>query len=450
MSPAKDQEYFSDGLSENLIDLFAKVPSLKVVGRTSSFSFKGKNEDLRTIGKALNVAYVLEGSIQKDGDNLRITAQLIRTLDGIHVWSDKYDRKLKDIFSVQDEISQAILGEIKIKLLGSDKEAVLKKYTDNIEAYQLYLQGKYWFNQFSPDAFTKAIDYFQAAIKLDPNYALAYAGMSYCYLDSWTMFSFPKEQSLVPALAAAQKALALDDQLAESHIAVGRLKFWYEWDFVQAGIEFQKAIEISPNNVEGNNQLGAWNMLMGNYSEGHKYIEKAVSLDPLSVTLLIYSGGRYPWEGDYQKIAYYGTRLKALNSPVSIYYGNIFIAWGHFGLGKYKEAIAECESLLKSGNNNGLLALMGTAYASKGETSKALEVLEKLKKITGAQDCPNYHIAQVYAGLHQWDQFNQYYQKAIELGEHRVLYLKSDIRHYFPERLQDPEIQKLIQKIGLP
>ncbi len=450
MSPAKDQEYLSDGLSEDLINLFAKVPFLKVTGRTSSFSFKGKTDDVRAIGKALNVAYVLEGSIQKNEDNLRISAQLVRTLDGIHVWSDQYDRKLKDIFSVQDEISLAILTQIKIKLLDADKEAVLEKYTDNIDAYQLYLQGRYWSNQLSPDAYTKAIDYFKAAIKLDPNYAIAYAGMSFCYFGSWSLFGFPKEQSLVPALAAAQKALALDDQLAESHIAVGMIKFWYEWDFAQAGIELQKAIEISPNNVEGNNQLGAYHMLMGNYSEGHRYIDMAVSLDPLSVFILVCAGSRYLWEGDYQKILYYGTRLKALNSPGSTSWGYSFVALGHLGLGKYKEAIAEMESLQKvSGNSNDGLSILGSAFALKGETSKALEVVEKMK-ITGSPFCPNYAIARVYADLQQWDQFSQYYHKAIDLREINVLFLKSEIRHYHPEKLQDAEIQKLIQKIGLP
>jgi len=451
MSNDADQEFFSDGISEEIINMLAQVQELKVIGRTSSFAFKGKNMDLKVIGDQLKVSYILEGSVRKSGNKLRITAQLIKVADGFHLYSEKFDKELEDIFAIQDEVSLAILNAIKIKLLGEEKDAVLKKYTDNIDAYQFYLQGRYWFNQLSPEAFTKAIDYFQAAIQLDPNYALAYADMSYCYFDSWANFGFPKEQSLVPALAAAQKALALDDQLAESHIAVGRIKFWYEWDFAQAGIEFHKAIEISPNNVEGNNQLGAWHMLMGNYAEGHRYIEKTVNLDPFSVLILVFSAQRYQWEGDYQKMLYYGNRMKALNSPVSIFWGNMFIAWGHFGLRKYKEAIAELKPLIDVGIiTNDLLGFQGVASAFNGETSKALEVIEKMKKITGAQANSNYNFAMVYASLEQWDQFNEYYQKAIELREWKVLCLKSDIRRFYPERLEDPEIQKLIQKIGLP
>ncbi|MDH5251656.1 MAG: adenylate/guanylate cyclase domain-containing protein, partial [Cyclobacteriaceae bacterium] len=162
MSPAKDQEYFSDGLSENVIDMLAKVPALKVIGRTSSFSFKGKNEDLRAVGEKLGAANILEGSVQRDGNMLRITAQLIRSADGFHLWSEKFDRPLKDIFAIQDEIALAILEAIKIELVGEGKEDMLKKHTDNIEAFELVLKGRYHYNKFTPDNFLKAIEYYQS------------------------------------------------------------------------------------------------------------------------------------------------------------------------------------------------------------------------------------------------------------------------------------------------
>ena len=207
MSSDPEQEFFSEGISEEIINMLAQVPGLKVAGRTSSFSFKGKNQDLRLIGEQLNVNHILEGSVRKSGNKLRITAQLIKVTDGYHLWSEKYDRELEDIFDLQDEISLAILDAIKIKLFGAAKEAVLKKYTDNPVAYQLYLQGRFYYNMWSgADSFNKAIDYFRAAIKIEPDYALAYSGIATSYFYLWFLNFLPPEKCL-PQMKQAARAL---------------------------------------------------------------------------------------------------------------------------------------------------------------------------------------------------------------------------------------------------
>ena len=222
MSSDPEQEFFSDGISEEIINMLAQVPGLKVAGRTSSFSFKGKNQDLRLIGEQLNVNHILEGSVRKSGNKIRITAQLIKVADGYHLWSEKYDRELEDIFDIQDEISLAILNAIKIKLFGAAKEAVLKKYTDNPEAYQLYLQGRFYYNKYAgADSFNKAIDYFKAAIKIEPDYALAYAGIASSYFYLWFYNYLPPEKCLPQMKQAIQQSLQLDDEIAESHLANG-------------------------------------------------------------------------------------------------------------------------------------------------------------------------------------------------------------------------------------
>ncbi len=185
MSDDVEQEYFSDGISEEIINMLAKVPGLKVIARTSSFSFKGMNQDVKLIGEQLNVSHILEGSVRKSGNKLRITAQLINVTDGAHMYSEKFDRELEDVFDIQDEISLKILDAIKMKLFAEKKEAVLKNYTENIEAYQLFLKGRYHYNKLTPDDFTKAIEYYKAAIALDSEYAIAYAGLSYCYYDAY-------------------------------------------------------------------------------------------------------------------------------------------------------------------------------------------------------------------------------------------------------------------------
>ncbi|MFZ1560222.1 MAG: adenylate/guanylate cyclase domain-containing protein, partial [Saprospiraceae bacterium] len=182
MSSDTEQEYFSDGISEEIINMLAQVSELKVIGRTSSFAFKGKNMDLKIIGEQLKVTHLLEGSVRKSGNKLRVTAQLISVSDGFHLYSEKFDRELEDIFDIQDEVSLAILNAVKIKLIGQEEKAVLKRYTDNIEAYQLYLKARYYYNKYTPDAFLQAIDYLNSAIEIEPDYAIAYSSLSYCYL----------------------------------------------------------------------------------------------------------------------------------------------------------------------------------------------------------------------------------------------------------------------------
>src|ERR1019366_1063250 len=248
MSSDPEQEFFSEGISEEIINMLAQVPGLKVAGRTSSFSFKGKNQDLRLIGEQLNVNHILEGSVRKSGNKLRITAQLIKVDDDYHLWSEKFDRELQDIFDIQEEIALAILNAIKIKLLEAEKRNLLKRYTDNPEAYQLYLQGRFHMNQFSgADALKNGIRYYEAAIKIEPEYALAYAGIASSYLNLWIFNYLPPEQSLLQMKQAVQRAMELDNEIAESHYALANLKFWYEWDFKDALSLYQKAIEINPN-----------------------------------------------------------------------------------------------------------------------------------------------------------------------------------------------------------
>jgi TolB-like protein len=241
MSSDPEQEFFSEGISEEIINMLAQVPGLKVAGRTSSFSFKEKNQDLRLIGEQLSVKYILEGSVRKSGNKLRITAQLIKVSDGYHLWSGKYDRELEDIFELQDEISLAILDAIKIKLLGKAKEAVLKKYTENPDVYQLYLQGRFYYNLWSGlESFNKAIDYFRAAIKKEPDYALAYAGIATSYFYLWFLNILPPEKCLPHMKQAAQQSLRLDNEIAESHLAMGYMKMYYEWDYPRTRELLQK------------------------------------------------------------------------------------------------------------------------------------------------------------------------------------------------------------------
>ncbi|HBH82638.1 MAG: hypothetical protein A2X03_09990 [Bacteroidetes bacterium GWA2_40_15] len=447
MSGDPGQEFFSDGISEEIINMLAQVPGLKVAGRTSAFSFKGKNQDLRIIGEQLNVNYVLEGSVRKSGNKIRITAQLIKVADGYHLWSDKYDRELEDIFDIQDEISLAILNAIKIKLFGAAKEAVLKKYTDNPEAYQLYLQGRFYYNKWGADDFNKAIDYFKAAIKIEPDYALAYAGIALSYIILWLFNYLPPEKCLPQMNQAVQQSLQLDNEIAEGHLAMARIKLYYEWDFAAATIEFKKTIKMNPNLSEAHEKYAVCLGLFGNYTEAIKHASIAYGLDPFSLMINFNAATLYWLTGDDKKVLEYGRRLVELEP--NFYGGHYYIGVGLIGLKRYEEAVHECEIAVHQNYSSFTLYRLGLIYGLMGEKVKAREVLEKMKKLRNTQSVSNFDMGGVYMVLGEFDNAFQYFEKAIEKHEGLMLFIKVNIR-YFPEFEQDPRTKQLLEKIGLP
>jgi adenylate cyclase len=290
MSSDPEQEFFSDGISEEIINMLAQVPALKVAGRTSSFTFKGKNQDLRIIGEQLNVNHILEGSVRKSGNKIRITAQLIKVADGYHLWSEKYDRELKDIFDIQDEISLAILNVIKIKLFGPAKEAVLKKYTANPEAYQLYLRGKFHWDKLGKNGLAMALELYKIAIEEDPVFSLAYVGLA----DTYSLIGFfqltsimPLHQAMLKAKEAALKALALDNSLAEAYISLGYILRTYDWNWIAAEEAYKKGIELNPNYATGHDYYALLLAGLGRFDEAMKESQKALDLEPLSIVITI-------------------------------------------------------------------------------------------------------------------------------------------------------------------
>lgn len=449
MSDDAEQEYFSDGISEEIINMLAQVPKLTVMGRTSSFAFKGKNMDLKLIGEALNVGYLLEGSVRRSGNTLRITAQLINVATGSHIYSEKFDRELEDIFDIQDEISEDILKAIKIKLLGEQKEAILKNYTENIEAYQLFLKGRYHFNKLSPTDFTKAIEYFKAAIAIDPEYAIAYAGLADCNFDASYFYWLPGEVSITKAIEYSEKAIQIDDNCSECHISSGRIKLWYHWDFQEALKELEKGVSINPNSVEGNKQLGAWHMIMENYEKANTYLQKADDLDSFSLLNLLYIGGYHQWDGDYEKVIEYGNRLIAIEPNFGGGYG--LVGLGRDGLHQYDEAITEREIALKLFNGDiSTYAGLAVSYIRLGEKEKAQDIIEKIKNLLGEQDIANSSFVLIYATMGEWDLAFDYFNRAVKNRESSILFAKSLIRDFYPDMKNDPRTIELFKKIGLP
>ena len=448
MSSDPEQEFFSDGISEEIINMLAQVSGLKVAGRTSSFSFKGKNQDLRIVGEQLNVNLILEGSVRKSGNKLRITAQLIEVVSGFHLWSEKFDRELEDIFDIQDEISLAILNAVKIKIFGAEKDAVLKRNTDNPEAFELYLQGRFYFNKWSgASGFNKAIDFFRAAIAIEPDYALAYTGLASCYLNLWFFSHVPPEQSLPELTRSALLSLELDNELAESHLAVARMKMYCDWDLTGAEVSYRKALEINPKIAELHEQYAYCLGLSGDYTTAIKYATTAISLDPFSLMNNFHLGSIYWMAGEHEKGIEQGKKLIELEPR--FWGGHCVVGANLMALKRFDEAMPELELAVKRNYSVFNLYYWGIGLALTGEKDKTREVLEKMVILRSTHSMGNFEIGFVYAALGESDTAFSYFEKAVSNHEGNVLFFKYNIK-YHTQLEHDQRTKKLMQKIGLP
>jgi adenylate cyclase len=281
MSADADQEYFADGIAEELLNTLVRFEGLRVVGRTSSFSFKNSGADLKTIGEKLGVGVILEGSVRTAGDRVRITAQLVDAKDGFHRWSETYDRKLTDIFAIQTEIATAIATALRVSLSSEKRERLATPPTENVEAYRAYLLGNQREAQWTIASTEESIEYFQQAIELDPKFALAYVGLTESYLNQFEESDLG--EMLARAQAAADKALELDDRLAEAHVALGGVKFFRN-DFEGAETAYQRALALNPNSLAANLEYGALlGQILARYEEALALHRKVLELDPLSL-----------------------------------------------------------------------------------------------------------------------------------------------------------------------
>jgi serine/threonine-protein kinase len=448
MSNDPDQEYFCDGLSEELLNVLAQVDGLRVAARTSSFSFKGKDIDILEIGQKLKVSTVLEGSVRKAGNRLRITAQLINVTDGYHLWSERYDRQVEDIFDIQDEISLAILGALKVKLLGTEKATVLKRHTENTEAYKLYLQGRFHYNKWAGlEGYQKAIEYYNDAIEKDPDYVLAYTGLAACYLNLWFFSHLPPEHSLPKMKEATLRSLSIDDEIAESHVSLARMKFWYEWDFPEADREFNRAIELNQNHAEAHEQYSMFLGITERADEALPQAKKALELDPFSLMNNWGAGWTYWMIGDYTHMREQAKKLIELEP--NFYGGHLILGTENWTMGRYEDAVFELKLAVAHNNGAFTLSWLGCLLGVMGEYEKAKEILKQLQDMTKEDTVRNFDMAIVYAGLGEKELTVNYLEKAFEQHEGMMVFTKHWGR-IVPWFRNDPAIIALTKKIGLP
>ncbi|MDA2929903.1 hypothetical protein MYX84_08150, partial [Acidobacteria bacterium AH-259-O06] len=445
LSPQKDQEYFCDGMTEELISVLARVPGLRVVSRTSAFQFKGKTHDVRNIGEQLNVSAVLEGSVRKAGTRLRITTQLINARDGYHLWSGTYEREMEDTFAIQDEISRSIVSALRVRLAEESSTGLVKRYTDNLEAYNLYLKGRYFQNNRSEEGLRKGIDYFEQAITKDPNYALAYAGLadSYALLASYGIAS-PNE--VIPkAKTEAERALTIDDSLAEAHASLGFIRQFYDWDWEGAEREYWRAIELNPGNATAHHWYSGCLRAMGRLDEAMVEIKHAQALDPLSAAINRDVGRTYRSSRQHdQAIEEYKKTLEVAPNFAS---GYAHLGMAYTEKSMYEEAVAALQKARSlPGANPLVVGVLGYCYALLGKGNKAQQLLDELKERSERRYVSPISIVLIYIGLGEKDRAFEWLEKAHEERDRWLAWLKVD--PVFDSLRSDPRFRVLLNKVG--
>jgi len=444
VSPGKDQEYFSDGLSEQLIHELAKVSGLKVVGRSSAFEFKGKNEDLRNVGRKLGVAHVLEGSVRREGNHVRITAQLVKAEDGFQLWSQTYDREINDVFAVQDEIARAATVALQPKLLGSGQTiaSTVPLHSVNPEAYQAYLQANYFWGRGTGEGdVAKALAYADQAIRLDENYAPAWALRA-------SVLNMMAESGLTDvtdgfrkARDDAERSIALDATSASAYLALARTQIYHDWDWDTANTCLAKAAALEPGNAEVFRARSYLARALGNLDEAVKLYEPAVALDPLRANshlglgYLLYMAGRFK-EGK--------TSLeKALDLNPQAAFAHANLSKILLAEGKPQQALAEIE---KETNDWEKLTDQAMIYHALGREQDSNAVLAAL--IAKHRNDSAYQIAEVYAFRSESDKSFEWLERAYEQRDAGVPDIKVD--PVFSSLRRDPRFTELLKKLRLP
>ena len=293
MSADVDNEHLCDGLAEELLNALAKIDTLRVAARTSAFSFRDKAVDVRTIARTLGVTSVLDGSIRRSGNRLRISVQLVNAADGYQVWSERYDREMRDVFDLQDDITLAVVAALKLKLFGEERAAVLKRYTDNAEAYELFLKGRHHSQKYTAQGWQRAIEFFEKAIVLEPDYALAHAGIAASRGCQWFFGLLPAERVIPQCKASNAQALAIDDRLADAYLSLSITTFFYDWDWLGAERTFIRSIELNPNNAETLSYYALFLAFEGRVDEAMTLCLRALALDPLAPLINMNVGWTY-------------------------------------------------------------------------------------------------------------------------------------------------------------
>jgi serine/threonine protein kinase/tetratricopeptide (TPR) repeat protein len=444
-SADSEMDYLSDGITETIINSLSQFQKLRVVPRNTVFRYKGREIDLRTIGRELNVRAVLMGRVVQHGENLIVKAELVDVVNESQLWGEHYNRKFSDIFAVQTVISQEISDRLKLKLTGKEKTKLVRRHTDDVEAYQAYLKGRYYWSKRVGGALPKAIKYFHQALDRDPNYALAYTGLADSYVVADLYSTFPSKEAMPKARAAATKALAIDDTLSEAHTSLGFVELTLGWNWPVAEREFKRGIELNERYSGAHEWYAIGLLIHGRTEESLKEMKRALVLDPLSLPVNMHLGQIFYLSRDYDgAIKQYE---KALEIDPDFLLTRHWLALSYVQKGMKQEAIAELRALDLSGGYTWALASLGCIYGMCGQKRKAEHVIQRLKEGSTRKYICSYDIALVYAGLGDKDQAFHWLERAFD--ERFVLLFLLKAEPLFDSLRSDPRFQDLVRRIGL-
>jgi TolB-like protein/DNA-binding winged helix-turn-helix (wHTH) protein/Flp pilus assembly protein TadD len=449
LSGSPEQEYFVDGMTEELIGRLANIHGLRVISRTSAMRFKDTRQPIPEIAKALHVDALLEGSVIREGDRVRVNAQLIRGATDEHIWAEEYQREYRNILTLQEELAKTIAQKIKISLTPEEQAVLSTAVPVDPEVHESYLKGRYYLNQRTEDALKKSVGYFQQSIDKDPKYALGYCGLA----DAYALLGFrgriPSQQTLAQAKAAALKAIRLDGTLADPHASLAFLAETHEWDWATAEREYKRALELNRNDARTHNWYAGYLTYVGRLDEAIEEAKRARELDPLSLPINNALAGRQLVAGHYREALQQVQATLDLDSHFAPAHQTL--GWAYLNTGKKQEAVAEFQQAVAlSGNDDADFMLdLGFVYAVTGNRDEARRILTKLKELNQLGLAPSGSVGILYGALGDVDRAFTWLDKAYQERDPELTYLKVPNRRFEPLR-QDARFAQLIHRMGFP
>jgi TolB-like protein/DNA-binding winged helix-turn-helix (wHTH) protein/Tfp pilus assembly protein PilF len=448
LSEDEDQQYFTDGMTDELIANLAKIRSLRVISRTSAMGYKGTHKTLSEIARDLNVDAIVEGTVLRSGDRVRITAELVQVATDRHLWADTYESPFGDVLTLQSRVASAIVNEIRINLTPEEQQRLASTRPVSAASYEDYLKGRYYWNKRSEEGLNKAIEYFRLATEKDPRYALAYAGLADCYsiIGSAIVGTVPSYEVAPKAEAAALKALELDNTLAEAQTSLATVRFNYDWDWAAAATGFRRAIELNPSYATAYQRYSLYLMAMGRTQESLMQMNRARDLDPVSISMNFSLGWRLYMARQYDQAI---EQLRnTLDMDPSFALPRMVLGQAYEQKGSYPQAIAELQKAASTSHDSPLmLGALGHAYGASGNRSDAEKVLAQLMEQSKKQYVSPFYVAIVYAGLAENDKAVDWLEKAFKDRSNAIIFSKVDPQ--LDTLRSTPRFQSLLRRLAL-
>ncbi len=449
LSPDRDNEYFSDGMAEEIINALTQVKGLRVAARTSSFALKGKDLDAQTIAQRLKVNSLVEGSIRKSGNRIRLTAQLVDAADGYQRWSQTYERTMNDIFTLQEELAQAIVRELPLPGVGLVQPRLVKPVTENLEAYTLYMRGRYFVSRRTDENIRSAIGYFEQAIALDPSSASIHSGLAAC----WSLLGFEEFGDLAPrdamprAKAAALRAIELDPSDTEARIWLGVVTTLYDWEWAEAETQFRMATESGLNSM-AHLWYACFLAMMSRREESLAQIRRAQLLDPISIPVNHTVARCYAWAGEYEKAVEQLRATQQMDRHHPLTYA--WLGRAYIGMGRFEDALTELQNgMVIAGRLPLLLQVTGCAYGRLGMYSRARGILEELRALPAPRYVSPTYQAYVLGAMGELDEAFELFGRAMEQRSGLLAFLRVTQETANPALTSDPRFTTLLQKLRL-